>query len=127
MYQQLINTGNNGFRDSWVISTLKSLKSKSGVASLLDVGAGLSPYKDPTLDLGIEYKSHDFGGYVPSEHQKASGLHSASWEYPKHDYICDILALPADARADVIICTEVLEHVPDPIRVFEKLSKMIIN
>jgi SAM-dependent methyltransferase len=124
MYQQLINTGNDGFRDSWVISTLKSLRSKSRVSSLLDVGAGLSPYKDSTLDLGFEYKSHDFGGYVPSASQKAGGLHSASWEYAKHDYICDILALPADARADVILCTEVLEHIPDPIRVFEKLSKM---
>lgn len=125
MYKQVINTGNDSFRDTWVRVALKNLKSKSQLSSLLDVGAGLSPYKDSTLDLGFEYKSHDFGGYVPSAHRKASGLHSASWEYPKHDYICDILALPADALADVIICTEVLEHVPDPIRVFEKLSKMI--
>ena len=35
------------------------------------------------------------------------------------------LALPADARADVILCTEVLEHVPDPIRAFEKFSKLV--
>jgi 2-polyprenyl-3-methyl-5-hydroxy-6-metoxy-1,4-benzoquinol methylase len=125
MYKQVINTGNDSFRDTWVRVALKNLKSKSQLSSLLDVGAGLSPYKDSTLDLGFEYTSHDFGGYVPSAHRKASGLHSASWEYPKHDYICDILALPADALADVIICTEVLEHVPDPIRVFEKLSKMI--
>ena len=125
MYKQVINTGNDSFRDTWVRVALKNLKSKSQLSSLLDVGSGLSPYKDSTLDLGFEYKSHDFGGYVPSAHRKASGLHSASWEYPKHDYICDILALPADALADVIICTEVLEHVPDPIRVFEKLSKMI--
>jgi len=125
MYKQLIDTGNDSFRDSWVTSTLKYLKASSKSSSLLDVGAGLSPYKKSALDLGYGYSSHDFGGYLPTASQKASGLHSASWDYPKHDFVCDILELPEDARADVILCTEVLEHIPDPIRVFEKLSKTV--
>lgn len=125
MYRQLIDTGNDSFRNSWVLSKLIELKSESLHSSLLDVGAGLSPYKESALNFGFEYKSHDFGGYVPATSQKASGLHSASWDYPKHDFVCDILELPEDACADVILCTEVLEHVPDPIRVFEKLSKMV--
>lgn len=124
MYKQLIDTGNDSFRDAWVASTLKNLKASSKSSSLLDVGAGLSPYKKSALDLEYEYSSHDFGGYSPSSSEKVSGLHSATWDYPKHDFICDILALPDSAHADVILCTEVLEHVPDPIRVFEKLSKM---
>lgn len=125
MYKQLIDTGNDSFRDSWVANTLKNLKASSKISSLLDVGAGLSPYKNSALDMGYVYSSHDFGGYAPSESAKAGGLHSAAWDYPKHDYICDILALPETARADIMLCTEVLEHVPDPIRVFEKLSKLI--
>ena len=125
MYKRVINTGNDSFRDTWVRVALKNLKSKSQLSSLLDIGAGLSPYKDSAVDLGYVYKSHDFGGYVPSASQKVGGLHSASWDYPKHDFVCDILALPVDARADLILCTEVLEHVPDPVRVFEKLSKTV--
>jgi SAM-dependent methyltransferase len=125
MYRQLINTGNDAFRNTWVLKTLKDLKTAQQVSSLLDVGAGLSPYKTSATNFGFVYKSHDFGGYVPSSSKKVGGLHSEAWDYPKHDYMCDILALPADAHADVILCTEVLEHIPDPIRVFEKLSKMI--
>lgn len=125
MYRQLIDTGNDNFRDAWVRNILRKLKSNVGDSSLLDVGAGLSPYKKYAQELGYEYKSHDFGGYIPSFSEKASGLHSASWDYPTHDFVCDILALPETARADLILCTEVLEHVPDPIRVLEKLSKMV--
>jgi hypothetical protein len=97
LYKQLIDTGNDSFRDSWIVNTLKSLKASSKSSSLLDVGAGLSPYKKSALDLGYVYSSHDFGGYAPSESTKASGLPSAAWDYPKHDYICDILALPETA------------------------------
>ena len=125
MYKQLIDTGNDSFRNSWVPNTLKNLKLNSQISTLLDVGAGLSPYKESALNLGYEYKSHDFGGYDPSVSQKAGGLHSATWDYPKHDFICDILALPTNISADVILCTEVLEHIPDPIRVFEKLSRTL--
>ncbi len=125
MYKQLIDTGNDSFRNAWVLTTLKNLKSSSQILSLLDVGAGLSPYRHSAEDLGFKYKSHDFGGYVPSESEKVGGLHSASWNYPEHDFVCDILELPEDERADVILCTEVLEHIPDPIRVFEKLSRML--
>jgi SAM-dependent methyltransferase len=125
MYEQLINTGNDKFRNLWVPNTLKKLKSNSQISSLLDVGAGLSPYRDSALALGYEYKSHDFGGYNPSTSKKAGGLHSATWDYPKHDFVCDILDLSESTRADVILCTEVLEHIPDPIRVFEKLSKTV--
>lgn len=125
MYEQLIDTGNDSFRNSWVLITLKNLKLNLRLSSLLDVGAGLSPYRDSAIDFGFEYISHDFGGYVPTASKRAGGLHSASWDYPKHDFVCDILELPEDACADVILCTEVLEHIPDPIRVFEKLSKMV--
>ena len=125
MYKQLIDTGNDNFRNAWVLNTLRKLRTNAQNSPLLDVGAGLSPYKKFAQELGYEYKSHDFGGYTPSSSGKTTGLHSASWDYPTHDFLCDILELPDTARADLILCTEVLEHVPDPIRVLEKLSKMV--
>lgn len=125
MYKQLINTGNDEFRNYWVTSTLRNKKSTSDKPTLLDVGAGLSPYKDFAIDLGFQYSSHDFGGYKPEESNQIQGLHSPSWTYPKHDYKCDILDIPDSVHADFVLCTEVLEHVPDPIRVFDKLSRVV--
>lgn len=122
MYKQLKDTPNEEFRNSWVLDALACHKPNDRESSLLDVGAGLSPYKDAAISLGFTYYSQDFGNYVPKESTKIGGLVNATWDYPKHDYICDILALPFDLRVDVILCTEVFEHIPDPIKAFEKLS-----
>ena len=122
MYKQLIDTSNPEFRDDWILTTLKNFKPLNQKLTLLDVGAGLSPYKDSAIELGFKYLSHDFGGYVPAESTKIGGLVNPSWDYPRHDFICDVLDLPLELRVDVILCTEVFEHIPDPIRAFEKLS-----
>jgi hypothetical protein len=124
LYDQEINTGNDGYRNVWITSYLSELKQISGACTLLDVGAGLSPYKNQIVNLGYEYKSHDFNDYIPQTNFKVGGLHSPSWKYPKHDYNCDILEIPEGAIAEIILCTEVLEHIPDPVRAFEKLVKL---
>jgi SAM-dependent methyltransferase len=125
VYKQLVNTGNDEFRNYWVTSTLRGSIGSSPEPTLLDVGAGLCPYKAFAIDLGFQYRSHDFGGYIPEKSNHQMGLHSASWAYPEHDFQCDILDIPDSVHADYVLCTEVLEHVPDPIRVFEKLSKIV--
>jgi SAM-dependent methyltransferase len=35
------------------------------------------------------------------------------------------LEIPPDAVADVILCTEVLEHVPDPVRAFQHMASLL--
>jgi hypothetical protein len=90
---------------------------------VLDVGAGLSPYKSHLVMNGFHYVSHDFNSYVPDS--KANpGLQDASWIYPKHDYNCDILEIPAEKEFSLVLCTEVLEHVPDPVAALRKMSEL---
>ena len=125
MYKQIIDASNPEFRDKWVLTTLKGLKPLNQKSTLLDVGAGLSPYKDSAITFGFKYLSHDFGGYIPTESTKIGGLVNPSWDYPHHDFICDVMNLPLELRVDVILCTEVFEHIPDPIRAFEKLSALL--
>jgi SAM-dependent methyltransferase len=90
---------------------------------ILDVGAGLSPYRDVATKSGLDYFSHDFLEYVPNTLDEP-GLQNDSWEYPKHDFACDILEIPEDIKFDIILCTEVFEHVPDPAKAFSKLVNL---
>ncbi len=124
MYNREINIGNLNYRNLWIASSLSKFRQTWINPTLLDVGAGLSPYKDHIVDLGYEYSSHDFSFYDPKSEISFEGLHSPSWDYPKHDFVCDILALPPEASADLVLCTEVFEHIPDPVRTFEKLANL---
>lgn len=121
-FERATAVSNEAFRDQWVEGTLRRLRPQWLSPSLIDVGAGLSRYREPALGQGYHYVSHDFGAYVPSGRQP--GLQNDAWDYPKHDYECDILDLPTDQEHDVVLCTEVLEHVPDPVRAFEVLANL---
>jgi SAM-dependent methyltransferase len=116
---------NNAYREQWVFEKLKQLKSPTTV-DILDVGAGSSPFRKIIEDLGYDYYSHDFNSYKPSESLPTNtGLQNQIWEYAKHNFICDILLIPEDKTFDLILCTEVFEHVPDPVRAMEKLTKLV--
>jgi 2-polyprenyl-3-methyl-5-hydroxy-6-metoxy-1,4-benzoquinol methylase len=121
-FNQVKTKFNDAYRAEWVINKLTSL-SKSNKIQLLDVGAGSSPFKVEAQKLGINYRSHDFNKYSPVySADQLSGLQNYDWEYARHDYICEILDLNPEIKFDVILCTEVFEHLPDPIRALEKLS-----
>lgn len=122
-YKQISGAENENFRNLWVAETLGKLKGSAQKSTLLDVGAGLSPYRKISEELGWQYLSHDFSAYTPGVEN--SGLQNESWIYVDHDFVCDILEIPSSTKADLVLCTEVFEHIPDPVRSFERICNIL--
>ncbi len=97
-------------RDRWVASQAALVPKGSRV---LDAGAGMGPYRD--LFAHCEYKTQDFG-------QEPSTV----GKYTELDYVSEITAIPVeDGSFDVVLCTEVLEHVPEPIKAIQEFSRIL--
>lgn len=48
------------------------------------------------------------------------------WTYGDLDYICDAINIPVDSETfDTVLCTEVLEHVPEPIEIIREVSRIL--
>lgn len=105
-------------RNAWVIRQL--LKIPKG-KSILDVGAGEMPYKDYCKKL--KYKSQDFGKYT-GENVK-TGIKSGKYDTKRVDIISDITEIPVKNKSfDYVLCTEVLEHIPDPLKALNEISRI---
>jgi SAM-dependent methyltransferase len=101
-------------RDIWVSKYASSVPAHSLV---LDVGAGSCPYRN--LFSHCDYKTQDFAGLKAEQLRDSSG-------YGEIDYYCDATKIPVpDNSIDVILCTEVLEHVTEPIIVIEEFSRIL--
>lgn len=106
-------------RDEWIINKIKEIP--LGL-SLLDVGAGNMPYKKYCTHLN--YISQDFGEYDDSKDEE--GLQIEKWSSQKCDIISDILDIPVVSKSiDVILCSEVFEHIEDPIRALQEFARII--
>lgn len=115
----LADLKNSEVRDQWIIDQLAKIP-KGKV--LLDAGAGEQRYRSHCKHL--QYISQDFSNYVPN--QIKDGLQSESWDYAGIDIVCDIVDIPMDnASVDVILCTEVFEHIRNPILALEEFSRII--
>jgi ubiquinone/menaquinone biosynthesis C-methylase UbiE len=88
-------------------------------ARVLDAGAGEGQYRP--LFAHTRYEAQDFAQY---EGSAADGA-TETWKYNKLDYVCDITAIPVpDGTFDAVVCTEVLEHVPDPLAALRELVRV---
>lgn len=100
-------------RDRWVADQAVRLPAGSRV---LDVGAGSCPYR--LLFAHCEYRAQDFTA-LEGEQLRHGG-------YGQIDYVCDATAIPvADGSFDAILCTEMLEHVPDPVAVISECARLL--
>jgi SAM-dependent methyltransferase len=78
---------------------------------VLDAGAGDSPYR--RFFVHAQYESADFC--------QVDGA-----PYTQVTYVSDLASLPvADDRYDMIVCTQVLEHVPDPRKVLCEFQRIL--
>lgn len=114
-----IGKDNKPNRDIWLKNTLKQIP--SGL-KILDVGAGELQYKH--LCSHLDYTSQDFCEYDGKGDNK--GIQVNTFDTSKIDIVSDITNIPLpDNSFDAIMCTEVLEHVPDPIRAFEEMNRLL--
>lgn len=105
---------NQADRDRWVIEKARSLPPGSTV---LDVGAGTCLYQ--SYFAQCIYKTHDFKQYEGYRDNREGS-------YGAIDFVSDITAIPvADNSFDFILCTETLEHVPEPVEAFREMSRIL--
>ncbi|HYH16768.1 MAG TPA: methyltransferase domain-containing protein [Flavisolibacter sp.] len=113
-----VGTTNESARVAWIENTLKKIP--AGL-TLLDAGAGECQFKKFCGHL--KYISQDFGQYDGSGNV---GLQTGSWDNTKLDIISDITAIPLpDFSVDAIMCTEVFEHIPDPVAAVKEFSRLV--
>ena len=104
-------------RDDFIEKIARQIPPNSNV---IDVGSGFKPYE--SLFSNCLYTSHEFsenknivdkfrGENVETKH--------------KHDIYSDILSIPVpDNTFDFVLCTEVFEHCPEPIRAMKELVRI---
>ena len=110
---------NTDVRNEWV----KDVLSKIPVGMhILDVGAGRKQYERYCSHL--KYTSQDFCKYDGKGND--IGLQRGKKEATDIDFVCDITKIPiADEQFDIILCTEVFEHIPEPIKAIKEFSRLL--
>lgn len=108
---------NPKIRDQWIEDIAKNIPKDS---KIIDVSAGNRPYKD--LFSHCQYFSHEFDG---NENILDSFRGEDENSKIVHDFYGDILNLPIENESfDYVLCTEVLEHVFNPIEAIKELSRI---
>ena len=104
-------------RDRWVAGVAERLPPGTRI---LDVGAGECRYR--SLFSHCDYKAQDFAKYEGTPR----GLLSETWKYGQLDFVCDASVIPVEKGSfDAVLCAEVLEHVPEPIKVLKEIGRIL--
>lgn len=97
------------YLDRFVTAAAASL---SAGALVLDAGAGICPYRGHFVKNGHRYESADFG--------------AVDKEYGQLTYRCRLEAIPVeDGKYDLVLLSQVLEHLPEPLLVLRELHRVL--
>ncbi|MBU4289008.1 MAG: class I SAM-dependent methyltransferase [Proteobacteria bacterium] len=114
-----VGTRNQFNRELWLEKTLKQIPAGSRI---LDAGAGEQAYK--RFCTHLNYVAQDFAKYNGKGNN--SGLQMGNWDQSNLDIISDITAIPEpDASFDAIMCVEVFEHLPEPIKAIQEFARLL--
>jgi len=115
----MVGTTNEAVRKEWLKKVLQNLRPK---LRILDAGAGELANKEFCTHL--DYVSQDFCQYEGLGDSK--GLQMGSWDTKKIDIVGDITDInEKDESFDVVLCTEVLEHLPNPVKALEEFHRLL--
>lgn len=106
-------------RVDWVSKTLRAIPAGMRI---LDAGAGelrLKPFCSHLI-----YVSQDICQYEGSG--DGSALQVGAWDTTRIDIVSDIVSMPVpDASFDAVLCSEVMEHVPNPVEAIKEFSRVL--
>lgn len=96
------------YLDRWVAKAGRLGGDKS--FRVLDAGAGNAPYRKHFKH--VTYETADFG--------------EVDKKYSDLDYVCRLEELPMpDGTYDLVLCNQVLEHIPDPVVVLKEIRRVL--
>lgn len=114
-----VGTSNEESRIQWLKSILATIPAGN---KILDAGSGEQQFKKFCSHL--DYVSQDFAGYNPED--LPFGLQMQQWDYGQLDIISDIASIPVpDLSFDVVMCTEVFEHIINPREALSEFSRVL--
>ena len=114
-----VGLNNKGFRHHWIKNVLSLIPSGE---SILDAGAGECQFKKDCSHL--KYTSQDFAQYDGVGDKK--GIQAGAWDRTKLDIVSDITSIPVpDGTFQNVICTEVFQHLPDPVAAIKELVRVL--